>query len=69
MNLNAAESLTIAIPALNEEGAIEGTITRCLDACVEIGIEMGFSRTLDEDAYRIDDQSSDPDTTCVASVQ
>ena len=30
------QTLTIVIPALNEEGAIGGTITRCLDARAEI---------------------------------
>jgi glycosyltransferase involved in cell wall biosynthesis len=35
-HIHTPNSLTIVIPALNEEEAIGGTISRCLDACDEI---------------------------------
>ena len=40
---SAGESLTIVIPALNEEGAIASTIQRCLDERQEIMRQAGLS--------------------------
>lgn len=49
-------SLTIVIPALNEEDAIESTITRCLDARSEIMASAGLS---DVEVIVVSDGSTD----------
>jgi glycosyltransferase involved in cell wall biosynthesis len=56
MSIKNREVLTIVIPALNEEGAIAGTITRCLAARALIRSEAGLA---DVEIIVVSDGSTD----------
>jgi glycosyltransferase involved in cell wall biosynthesis len=53
---SAAESLTIVIPALNEEGAIADTVSRCIEARAQI---MGQADLSDIEIIVVSDGSTD----------